>query len=176
MRKKSVGLDEKVFEGVFPMILRIVQKRRMQSSVLDHEDLVQEGVLGLLQSHKRFDSARKVKLSTFAYRRIDGNVRDAQEREQNHLKFVSPVEDEQLNTEASSLELESDEIRMQLYDKMIFALENNLPEEQAVILIDFFFNGKPLKIIARERRISPRNLQMLYDAGLLRLKKAITKT
>src|SRR5262249_46691467 len=54
--------------------------RRMASSMpnsIDIGDLVQDGVLGLIDAAHRFDEARGIKFETFAERRVRGAMIDA---------------------------------------------------------------------------------------------------
>src|SRR4249920_2567406 len=54
--------------------------RRMASTMphsIDLGDLVQDGVLGLMDAAHRFDEARGIKFETFAERRVRGAIIDA---------------------------------------------------------------------------------------------------
>src|SRR3954447_17298615 len=75
-------------ETAFPATGRIVAglpfvealARRMASSMphsIDIGDLVQDGVIGLIDAANRFDDARGIKFETFAERRIRGAMIDA---------------------------------------------------------------------------------------------------
>jgi len=58
--------------------------RRMAASMphsIDMGDLVQDGVLGLIDAAQRFDEARGIKFETFAERRVRGAIIDALRRE-----------------------------------------------------------------------------------------------
>lgn len=58
--------------------------RRMASSMphsIDLGDLVQDGVLGLIDAAHRFDEARGIKFETFAERRVRGAIIDALRRD-----------------------------------------------------------------------------------------------
>lgn len=58
--------------------------RRVASSMphsIDLGDLVQDGVLGLIDAARRFDAARGIKFETFAERRVRGAMIDALRRE-----------------------------------------------------------------------------------------------
>src|SRR6201989_1935225 len=58
--------------------------RRMASSMpnsIDIGDLVQDGVLGLIDAAHRFDEARGIKFETFAERRVRGAMIDALRRD-----------------------------------------------------------------------------------------------
>lgn len=58
-------------------------------SLLDHEDLVQEGFVGLLEAAQRFDPDAGTALSTFAYHRIRGAMLDAISKAQRQLQLKS---------------------------------------------------------------------------------------
>src|SRR5207253_8211043 len=58
--------------------------RRMASTMphsIDLNDLVQDGVLGLIDAAHRFDEARGIKFETFAERRVRGAMIDALRRD-----------------------------------------------------------------------------------------------
>src|SRR3954451_13630160 len=58
--------------------------RRMASSMphsIDIGDLVQDGVIGLIDAANRFDEARGIKFETFAERRVRGAMIDALRRD-----------------------------------------------------------------------------------------------
>ena len=58
--------------------------RRMASTMphsIDLSDLVQDGVLGLIDASHRFDEARGIKFETFAERRVRGSMIDALQRD-----------------------------------------------------------------------------------------------
>jgi RNA polymerase sigma factor FliA len=54
--------------------------RRMAATMphsIDLSDLVQDGVIGLIDAAERFDAARGIKFETFAERRVRGAMIDA---------------------------------------------------------------------------------------------------
>src|SRR5512136_2816041 len=58
--------------------------RRMAASMpnsIDIDDLVQDGVMGLIDAAQRFDESRGIKFETFAERRVRGAMIDALRRE-----------------------------------------------------------------------------------------------
>ena len=48
------------------LVHKVVRKRHGHCSFLDYDDLVQEGMLGLMKAIKKFDTQRDLKLSTYA--------------------------------------------------------------------------------------------------------------
>jgi RNA polymerase sigma factor for flagellar operon FliA len=75
--ERSVATQERVEAGL-PFVEALA--RRMASTMphsIDLSDLVQDGVLGLIDAAERFDEARGIKFETFAERRIRGAMIDA---------------------------------------------------------------------------------------------------
>ena len=77
-----------------------------------HEDLVQEGFIGLLDAHTRYDSGREISFGTFARPRVKGAMLDYLHREgrgdcQNHdfdhHHTLHPVEEAVAARESLSL-------------------------------------------------------------------------
>lgn len=68
---------ELVVENYFSLVQAIAKKikRRLPAHV-DVEDLVQTGVIGLLEASSRFDASRAVDFSTYANSRITGAILD----------------------------------------------------------------------------------------------------
>ncbi|MEX2461282.1 MAG: sigma-70 family RNA polymerase sigma factor [Paenibacillaceae bacterium] len=59
------------------LIHKLAQRFRWAiSGSIDYQDIVSEGMIGLLQAHKRYDKGRGVKFSTFAIPRIMGSIRN----------------------------------------------------------------------------------------------------
>src|SRR5512139_4216579 len=83
MRLQTVtaAQDRRIVAGL-PFVEALA--RRMAASMpnsIDIGDLVQDGVLGLIDAAHRFDEARGIKFETFAERRVRGAMIDALRRE-----------------------------------------------------------------------------------------------
>jgi len=82
MRSQSaVSQNRRVVAGI-PFVEALA--RRMAASMpnsIDIGDLVQDGVLGLIDAAHRFDEARGIKFETFAERRVRGAMIDALRRD-----------------------------------------------------------------------------------------------
>ena len=77
----EVSQQERVVAGL-PFVESLA--RRMASTMphsIDLGDLVQDGVLGLMDAAARFDEARGIKFETFAERRVRGAIIDALRRD-----------------------------------------------------------------------------------------------
>src|SRR4026207_2000560 len=79
MRAQSVAPSQsRRIVGGLPFVEALA--RRMASSMpnsIDIGDLVQDGVLGLIDAARRFDEDRGIKFETFAERRVRGAMIDA---------------------------------------------------------------------------------------------------
>ncbi len=68
---------EKVIEEFMPVINYWANRYAYQASpVLDREDLISAGILGLIEAYNRFDPSKGVKFKTFAEFRIRGAILD----------------------------------------------------------------------------------------------------
>jgi RNA polymerase sigma factor FliA len=77
MRPLQTGTDPRVLAGI-PFVEQLA--RRVAATMphsIDIGDLVQDGVIGLIDAAHRFDEARGIKFETFAERRIRGAMIDA---------------------------------------------------------------------------------------------------
>jgi RNA polymerase sigma factor FliA len=77
----SASQNRRIVQGL-PFVEALA--RRMASSMpnsIDIGDLVQDGVLGLIDAAHRFDEARGIKFETFAERRVRGAMIDALRRD-----------------------------------------------------------------------------------------------
>lgn len=77
----AVDQQERVATGL-PFVQSLA--RRMASTMphsIDLDDLVQDGVLGLIDAAHRFDAGRGIKFETFAERRVRGAMIDALRRD-----------------------------------------------------------------------------------------------
>src|SRR5579872_5176351 len=77
----TVGQNRRIVAGL-PFVEALA--RRMAASMpnsIDIGDLVQDGVLGLIDAAHRFDAARGIKFETFAERRVRGAMIDALRRD-----------------------------------------------------------------------------------------------
>jgi RNA polymerase sigma factor (sigma-70 family) len=70
-------------------IARRVGRLRDERGQADHEDLVQEGALALLEAHQRFDPDRGARLTSYAYPRIQGAIHDHIEMTRSQYRLRS---------------------------------------------------------------------------------------
>lgn len=94
--------EEKITEQYQALVVSIATKHHFKASHLSHQDLIQEGNIGLLKAIRKFDPARSVKFITYAHYWIKASITRAI-REQattirvpNHMyDAISKCEDEE---------------------------------------------------------------------------------
>lgn len=170
-------LSEDKALSIMPLVKSLAKRNFRFSKVVALNDLEAEGFLALTRASQRFKAKRNVKLSTFAYRAIDGAMKDAQEKQFNHDKrvLVAEMSDlEELDSVVIDPQYENAMTQTTLYALMIGLLEEYLPEEQALILIRLYFEGLRMKQVARELAIPIAHVELFHERALMRLRKAIT--
>lgn len=72
-----------------PLIQKLAsQMARVPNSVIDRDDLINCGLIGLMEATKSYNDSKDVKFSTFAYFRIKGSMLDEVRKYQTHKRNV----------------------------------------------------------------------------------------
>ena len=148
---------ENVIQEYFPLVKSIANKYKHYGVPL--EDLIQEGMIGLLEAEKNFDQNRNTKFSTYATYWIKKKIIKAIEQE----KKCSPnsIElNENLTSEKTTYEQSRNEI----------GLPENMPEQEKIVLKLLFNEENTLKEIADIMKISRERVRQLKEKGLRRLR------
>lgn len=76
-KSPSEATKSKVVTAFIPLVYKIVNRMNLPSSnILSKDDLVQIGLMGLIEALNRFDISAGIKFKSFAYTRINGAVID----------------------------------------------------------------------------------------------------
>lgn len=87
-KTKKLSWDE-ALENCMPIILKLAsQLSGVPSAVVDKDDLINCGLIGLMEAHKKYTRDRDTKFSTFAYFRIKGSMLDEIRKYQPHKRNV----------------------------------------------------------------------------------------
>ena len=82
MTKQAAAVDREHLDNSLPFVQALA--RRVAASMpnsVDVSDLVQDGMIGLIDAAQRFDGSRGIKFETFAERRVRGAMIDALRRD-----------------------------------------------------------------------------------------------
>jgi len=145
-------------EKYIPLIKSIANKYNNFGVPL--EDLIQEGMIGLLEAEKNFDQSKNTKFSTYATFWIK-------------KKIIKAIEQEKKSS-LDSLELKenflSEKTSLEKPENKKIDLPENLPEKEKTILEFLFNEEKTLKEIAEILNISRERVRQLKEKGLRRLR------
>ncbi len=144
-----------------PLVKSIAQKYMKYGVPLD--DLIQEGLIGLLEAKKRFKENKDTKFSTYAHYWVKKRILQALDLE--------------LKTSLSKMSLDENiDIAKDLEEPVVkkpwskIDLPKDFPKDEAKVLRLFFDQGKNLKEIAEILKISREQVRQLKQKGLRRLK------
>jgi RNA polymerase sigma factor (sigma-70 family) len=133
---------------------------------LSLDDLVQEGMLGLLEAGKRFDSCQNVQFETYAGYWIKKYILQAvgQEAKQS---FKSTDFDENKHIGVTS--------KTNLSDSRDLNLPDNMPQNEKTILKLSYGEKKTIQDIADELHLSKEKVRQIRETALRRLRKNKSK-
>ncbi|MCK9557518.1 MAG: sigma-70 family RNA polymerase sigma factor [Candidatus Cloacimonetes bacterium] len=126
----------------------------------DFEDLVQEGMLGLLEANNRYDPSKGTKFSTYAYYWIEKRILAALELELSFQKRTSAMEIEDKVDTNTDVEL----VQEGLY------LPESIPEIERKILMLCYSQSYSIKEIAQILQLSTERVKQLRGKALRRLR------
>ena len=76
-KKPSETSKSKVVKAFIPLVYKIVNRMNIPSTnILSKDDLVQIGLVGLIEALNRFDISAGIKFKSFAYTRVNGAIID----------------------------------------------------------------------------------------------------
>jgi RNA polymerase sporulation-specific sigma factor len=164
-RRNQAGDDdarEAIIVAYRPLVFWLAGKFNVTSSV--KQDLIQEGMLALINSVDRFECERGIKFSTFAWHRIRGQMINMIER--SELKAPTPVSDEIIERAFTQIYNEDNEIWMSVEESI-----KKLPKRESEIISAIFKDGKDPKEIARELGLDISHIYRLRRNAVAHLKE-----
>lgn len=81
-----------------PLVNKIVNKYSWMSPSHSREDLVQEGLLGIVKALRTFEFDQKVQPMTWIYPHVRGAVQSVARRDTRHPRHTISIEDNDLNS------------------------------------------------------------------------------
>ncbi|MCL2407990.1 MAG: RNA polymerase sporulation sigma factor SigE [Oscillospiraceae bacterium] len=163
--------------------------RRFENTGINIEDLISIGTIGLIKAINTYDSAKNIKLATYASRCIENEILMFLRKTSNKKTEVSF--DEPLNTDWDGNELllsdilgtEADVVMRPLEDdadrKLLFdAIEKLTEREREIIIMRFGLGGRQeltQKEVADMMGISQSYISRLEKRIIIRLRREITR-
>lgn len=173
MRDKTIGKQVEFM----PMILQAANRLKAgASSHVDYQDIVAAGFLGLVQAKSRFKRTRSrrriVKLSTQAFPRIIGSIKDYLRKERIYSTRYEPVDvAEYVNQQRFDSGIEVELAHKELVKQLRYAVTRVLTSSQQEILKLAFYEGLSAVEIGREIHMAPNKVCALRDDALVVLRE-----
>ncbi|MFO7897186.1 MAG: sigma-70 family RNA polymerase sigma factor [Candidatus Cloacimonadales bacterium] len=148
-----------IYEEYLPLVLDIV--KRYQHLGVPREDLIQEGMIGLMEAEKRFDAKYGTKFSTYAVYWIKKQILAAVDKEHK-----SGFETENLIEETAAAPAAAPSTRTSQY----LNLPHNMPRLERRVLRLLYEEERTLKEIAELLEISREKVRQLKEKAMRRLR------
>jgi len=148
-----------IYQEYLPLVLDIVKK--YQHLGVPREDLIQEGMIGLMEAEKRFDPKYETKFSTYAVYWIKKQILAAVDRENKAgPPAASFIEETAVAPPAATT------IRTSQY----LNLPPNMPPKERKVLRLLYEEERTLKEIAEIMEISREKVRQLKEKAMRRLR------
>ena len=157
-RDGSFEAREKLIIAYRPLVFWLAGKFKSSPSL--RQDIVQEGMLALINAVDRFDPGRDLRFSTYAYYRIRGQMINLFERSEKRAPI--PVDDEWLFVEEPEL---PDEDWLD-----VAASVERLQGKEATVICALFFEGKNPSDVAGEHDIDVSHVYRLRRSAVAKIK------
>jgi len=149
---------EKVVKEYLPLVRSIATKYNKLG--IPHEDLEQEGMIGLLEAADKYEDNKGAKFSTYATYWIKKYILAAVDKEKKYS----------LNSTNLNEEITKDKKAITMKSDTNFDLPSDMPENERTVLTLLFQEEFTLKEIAEELDISRERVRQLKEKGLRRMR------
>lgn len=166
---------QEIITAYQPLVYKIVAEILVSNDLV--MDLIQEGIIGLIEAVENFQYQQKVRFSTYAKYRIRGRVLNFLKRDLKiDWKMISldHISDDdgrtlldKLSKEGLSLENQVEE--RYLYREVLRAIQR-LPQKEQKAIKALLFGGEDAQTIAERMQISPGHLYRLQRKAIKRIR------
>ena len=153
---------EELIVSYRPLVFWIAGKIHVNDNELK-QDIIQEGMLALINAVDKFEPERDYKFSTYAYYKIHGQIINMLERSEK--KAPLPVPDEWLQIAGDSEDEESGEEWLNVAQSI-----SKLEGREAEIVSALFFEGKKPKEVAQEKKLDISHVYRLRRTAISKIR------
>lgn len=159
---------EELIVAYRPLVFWIAGKIHVGANIELRQDMIQEGMLALIQSVDKFDPGKGFKFSTFAYHKIHGQIINMLERSERRAPV--PVPDEWLQVDYNSSN--SDEFARNDNEDWIDVSESiaKLRGREADVVNALFFEGKKPQDVAIEQKLDVSHVYRLRRSAIAKIR------
>lgn len=153
---------ERLILAYRPMVFWLAKKFRVSYHV--YPDLIQEGMIGLIDAVDHFEMERRNKFITYAYYRVRGRMVNFLQR--SEARAPVPVEAELLERD-DSFEADLDRMEWSLAIKEGF---ERLPEREMAVVRSLILEGRKASEVAAEHGVGVSHIYRLQRKAIATLK------
>ena len=155
---------ERLILAYRPMVFWLARKFRIPYNCFP--DLLQEGMVGLINAVDNFEPERSNKFTTYAYYKVKGRMVNFLQR--GEAKAPIPIEDEAL--ERSSFDIEADVDNMEWHISLSEGL-SRLPERERDIVRSMIIEGRDAAEVADSHGVGVSHIYRLRRRAISQLKR-----
>ena len=159
-----------LIERYQPLVVKALAPWRGNEAIL--MDLVQEGIIGLIEAVEKYDPERGIAFSLYAIHRIRGRMLNFMEREVKGIPVSIETGRETIADGALSVAETAE--RNFLADQLHAAMER-LPNKERLALSGIFFEEQEPRQIASLLQISPSHFYRLQQQGIRRVRGMLSR-
>ena len=172
----DVKAHQKLMVAYQPLVFKIAISFQLQEN--ETMELVQEGMVGLLEAAENYDYTRGVAFSVFATFRIKGRMLDYLKKTNNAVLYLEGDLGSglTLGETLASVQVSPAEYaeRQLLHDKVTQAL-GRLPEKEQKVITSMYLEDRPAQAVAEAIDISLGHVYRLQKKGVRRIRGMLSR-
>ena len=172
----DVKAHQKLMVAYQPLVFKIAISFQLQEN--ETMELVQEGMVGLLEAAENYDYTRGVAFSVFATFRIKGRMLDYLKKTNNGVLYLEGDLGSglTLGETLASVQVSPAEYaeRQLLHDKVTQAL-GRLPEKEQKVITSMYLEDRPAQAVAEAIDISLGHVYRLQKKGVRRIRGMLSR-
>lgn len=169
-----------LIESYQPLVFKTALAWRVSESVV--LDLIQEGTVGLIEAVERYDEARGVAFSLFAYHRIRGRMLSFMEQEakKRHTSIDSTAGDTDGQLTIGEMIEDTRPLAADLAEQNVLMAQvrdalARLPMNEQLVLSGVYLEDREPKRLAEEMNLSPSHIYRLQKQGIRRIRGMLSR-
>ncbi len=167
---------QKLMTAYQPLVFKVAVSFQLPEA--ETMELIQEGMVGLLEAAETYDYKRGVAFSLFATYRIKGSMLDYLKKSSAGVLSLDgdlggglTLADTLASVQASPTELAE---RQLLHEKVVQALER-LPEKEQQVITGMYLEDRPAQVVAAAVDISLGHVYRLQKRGVRRIRGMLSR-
>ena len=173
----SEAAHQKLISSYQPLVFKTAMQFHMPEEI--SLELIQEGMIGLLEAAETFDHTKGVAFSLYAVHRIRGRMCDFLSREfsREELSLDRKTADGLCLAELlSGMQMLPEEVaeRRAVSDRVSSAMDR-LPQKEKQVLQGIFLENKTPSALAADIRVTPGHIYRLEKQGIRRIRGMLSR-